>query len=122
MFETITGHKALPTILGLVGAAIALTYSASPPGKRQWFAAVLSGGAFAFVGTPVLVAAVRHYLGWDWLPQDGSVEGLVGLVFGIAGMRVVSGIITASSTFASDPVGFIITTWDRIRGRKDVAS
>lgn len=119
MFEAITGHKALPFVLGLVGAAIALTYSPTPPGKRQWFAAVLSGGAFAYVGTPVTLAAINFYLGWTWLPADGSAAGLVGLLFGIVGMRVVSGIISISSAFASDPVGFIAGLWGRLRGRKD---
>lgn len=121
LYDVITSHKALPALLGLVGAAIAMTYSPSPPGRRQWFAAVLSGGAFAWVGTSVAVAAIRHFTQWEWLPTDGSVEGLVGLLLGIAGMRLVSGIISLTTAFSNDPVGFFASAWSKLRGKGPIA-
>lgn len=118
LFDQITGHKLLPTVLGLVGAAIALTYSPTPPGRRLWFASVLSGAVLAFVGTPIVAAAARHYVGLDWLPGDGSVDGLIGLMLGVTGMQIVAGTILFASSFARDPVGTVFAIWTRFRGIK----
>lgn len=117
-FEHLTDHKALPTVLGLVGAAIGLSYAPTPPGRRQWFAAVLSGGALAYLGPPLIVPALRHHLVLEWLPADGSAEGLAGLVLGLCGIHIVGGTLKLAASFTQDPVGFAGMIFNRLRGRK----
>lgn len=118
LLEHLTDHKALPTVLGVVGAAIGLSYAPTPPGRRQWFAAVLSGAALAYLGPPMIVPAFRHHLTLEWLPTDGSAEGLAGLLLGLCGIHLVGGTLKLAAMFTSDPVGFAGTVFNRLRGRK----
>lgn len=116
--DHLTDHKALPTVLGIVGAAIGLSYGTTPPGRRQWFAAVGSGGALAYLGPPIIVPALQHHFALAWLPSDGSVEGLAGLALGLCGIHLVAGILKLAQAFTADPVGFAGAVFNRIRGVK----
>lgn len=118
IFEHLTGHKALPTVLGVVGAAIMLSYSPTPPGRRQWFTGVVSGSVLAYLGPPLIVPALKHYVSLPWLPVDGSIEGLVGLVLGLVGVHLVGGILKIAKAFTDDPVAFAGSVFARFRGPK----
>lgn len=92
------GSKVLPPILGLVGASLMLLWTRELDPRRM-AVALIFGPIAAWLVPPILVPALRSWAVLAWLPKDGSVEGLVGLLVGIAAINLVS----LWLKFSSDP-------------------
>lgn len=99
--------RILPPILAFVGAVVMLSYLHNVP-TRIWFAAVLGSVSAAYVGTPVTIAWLMHR-GVEWLPTDGSVHGVVGLLLGLGSIHLIGGLAVLGKRFAEDPLGFVTT-------------
>lgn len=99
--------KVWPALAGLVGAVITLSLAPVPPPRRRWFAAMLTGVFGAYYLAPIAAAGVRHAWPLDWMPADGSLEGLMGLVIGILGIYAVEALRTLGARFAKDPARFL---------------
>lgn len=97
--------KLVPPIAGFLGAVIMLSYMSEIP-PRHWVTALLAGVLAAYFVPPILVAWLIHK-GIAWLPLDGSVEGLLGLLLGLASIHLVAGFTVLGRRFARDPAGFI---------------
>lgn len=102
--EQITA-KLLPPIAGFLGAVIMLSYMSEMP-PRHWVAALLAGVLAAYFVPPIVLAWLAH-AGLDWLPTDGSVEGLLGLLLGMGAIHIVGGLTVLGKRFAGDPTGFV---------------
>ena len=103
----ILGSKLFPPLAGLAGAIITLSYMTELT-RRQWASALVIGVFGAYIITPIASAYLRHHFGAVWLPSDGSVEGLIGMMIGMAGIHVVGGFTVIGRKFSSDPVGAIV--------------
>lgn len=97
--------KLIPPIAGFLGAVIMLSYLAEIP-PRHWVTALLAGVLAAYFAPPIAVAWLAHQ-GVEWLPIDGSVEGLLGLLLGMGSIHIVGGLTVLGRRFAGDPTGFI---------------
>lgn len=97
--------KLIPPIAGFFGAVIMLSYMAEIP-PRHWATALLAGVLAAYFVPPIAVAWLAHQ-GVAWLPEDGSVEGLLGLLLGLASIHLVGGLTVLGRRFAGDPTSFI---------------
>lgn len=102
--------KLFPPLMGLVGALVTLSYM-KELSKRQWGTALTIGVFGAYLITPVVSAYIHHSADMNWLPQDGSVEGLTGLLIGMMGIHAVGGATYLGRKFSENPLGLI----DRIR-------
>jgi len=96
--------KLFPPLMGLAGSVISLSYMMELT-KRQWGTALTIGVFGSYLITPVASAYLRHSVDMSWLPQDGSVEGLIGLMIGMAGIHVVGGFTALGRKFSDDPLG-----------------
>lgn len=96
--------KFFPPLMGLLGSLITLSYAPEFT-KRQWGAALTIGIFGAYLVTPIFSAYIRYSEAWTWLPKDGSVEGLFGIMFGMAGIHIVGGFTYLGRKFSSDPLG-----------------
>jgi hypothetical protein len=67
--------------------------------KRRMLVAVGFGVLAAWLMPPIAVAGLRQSFGWAWLPSDGSVEGLLGLLVGLGSINLVG----AWLRFVRDP-------------------
>lgn len=97
--------KLIPPIAGFLGAVIMLSYLSEIP-PRHWVTALLAGVLAAYFAPPIAVAWLAHK-GFEWLPVDGSVEGLLGLLLGMGSIHIVGGLTVLGRRFAGDPTGFI---------------
>lgn len=104
--------KLIPPLAGFLGAVIMLSYMSEMP-PRHWAAALLAGVLSAYFVPPIVSAWFAH-AGLEWLPSDGSVEGLLGLLLGMGAIHLVGGLTVLGKRFAGDPTGFI-----RRKGGKD---
>ena len=92
---------------GFLGSLI--TLSAMPElTKKQMFLAVLSGVAFAYLGTPVVAAWVFSLASATWLPAGGSVEGLIGLFLGMGGIHFVVFLTSVFQNLSKNPIDIIL--------------
>lgn len=82
------GSKLLPPLLGFIGASLMLLYTRELDPRRM-VVAVGFGVVAAWLVPPIAVPALRSGAGLDWLPADGSVEGLLGLLIGLAAINLV---------------------------------
>lgn len=82
------GSKLLPPFLGFIGATLMLLYTRELDPRRM-AVAVIFGVLAAWLVPPLAVAALRNMASLDWLPKDGSVEGLLGLLVGLAAINLV---------------------------------
>ena len=97
--------KLIPPIAGFFGAVIMLSYMSEIP-PRHWATALLAGVLAAYFAPPIAMAWLEHQ-GFSWLPVDGSVEGLLGLLLGMASIHLVGGLTVLGRRFAGDPTAFI---------------
>lgn len=81
--------KLLPPFLGLVGATLMLLYTRELDPRRM-AVAVVAGVVAAWLVPPIASAGLRSMGSLDWLPRDGSVEGLIGLLSGMAAINLVA--------------------------------
>lgn len=100
------GSKLFPPLAGLAGAIITLSYMTELT-RRQWASALVIGVFGAYIITPIASAYLRHTFGAVWLPNDGSVEGLIGMMIGMAGIHVVGGFTVIGRKFSRDPIGSV---------------
>lgn len=98
--------KFLPPLMGFVGAVIMLSYRQELP-PRQWATSILFGVVAAYVLPPIAAAWLRYQFDLAWLPGGGHLEGLLGLLLGMAGMYLVAALHKLGERFADDPVGTI---------------
>lgn len=104
--------RVLAPVLAFVGAVVMLSYLDSVP-TRVWFAAVLGAVAAAYVGAPITVAWLIHN-GADWIPTDGSVHGVVGLLLGFGSIHFIGGLSVLGRRFAEDPMSVLtVFLWRR---------
>lgn len=82
------GSKLAPPLLGFLGATIMLLYTRELDPRRM-AVAVAFGVLAAWLAPPMAVSGLRNLGGQDWLPTDGSVEGLFGLLIGLAAINLV---------------------------------
>ena len=102
---SIEGFSVVSMVLGLIGAALGVSYS-PPLTRREVFAALLAGVACAALVPQALQAM------WQLPPV---VNNVAAFFVGIGGMFIVPGIIAIWRSFAADPWSVI----DRVRGRRD---
>ena len=108
--------KFFPPLMGLLGSLITLSYAPEFT-KRQWGAALTIGVFGAYLVTPIFSAYIRYSECGAWLPKDGSVEGLIGLLIGMAGIHLVGGFTALGKKFTADPLG--VFKQIRFGSRKD---
>jgi len=96
--------KLFPPLMGLAGSVISLSYMMELS-KRQWGTALTIGVFGSYLITPLASAYLRYSVDMTWLPNDGSVEGLIGLMIGMAGIHVVGGFTALGRKFSDDPLG-----------------
>lgn len=96
--------RLIPPIAGFLGAVIMLSYMSEIP-PRHWVTALLGGVLAAYFVPPIVLAWAAHK-GWGWLPLDGSVEGLLGLLLGMASIHLVGGLSVLGRRFSKDPMAF----------------
>ena len=89
------GSKLLPPLLGFVGASLMLLYTREMDPRRM-VVAVVAGVISAWLVPPIAVAGARHS-GFVWLPADGSVEGVLGLLVGLGAINLVGVWLRVSS-------------------------
>lgn len=80
--------KLMPPFLGFVGATLMLLYTRELDPRRM-AVAVIFGVLAAWLVPPMAVAAMNAWFSLAWLPKDGSVEGLMGLLIGLAAINLV---------------------------------
>lgn len=102
----ILGSKIFPPLAGLAGAIISLSYMVELT-RRQWASALILGVIGAYLVTPVVSAYLRHTFGAEWIPNDGSLEGLIGLMMGMGAIHIVAASTLLGRKFSADPLGFI---------------
>ncbi len=78
--------KLAPPLFGLVGAVMMLLYTREADHRRM-VVAVVAGMVLAYVLPPILMGYARSVI--SWLPADGSVEGLLGFLLGLAAIGLV---------------------------------
>lgn len=100
-------HKVVPVAAGLLGASLAASYGPEPMSRKRWYATLASGVAFAFFLAPMTAAATRHYWPLPWIPQDGSLEGVAGLMLGIFGIHLTGALTSLGTRFSSDPLAWV---------------
>lgn len=98
--------KFIPAIVGFAGAVITLCYIPELS-RRQWVTAILFGISSSYFVPPLVIAWLHHNEIATWVPNDGSVAGLLGLLLGMASIHIVGGLTVLGRRFARDPVGFI---------------
>lgn len=108
--------KFFPPLMGLFGALATLSYMPELT-KRQWGAALTIGVFGSYLVTPIVSAYLHYTVNITWLPQDGSVEGLIGLTIGMVGIFIVGSITNLGRKFSEDPFG--VFKQIRFGGRKD---
>lgn len=96
--------KFFPPLMGLFGALVSLSYMQELT-KRQWGTALTIGVFGSYLITPIVSAYIHYSFNVQWLPVDGSVEGLIGLLIGMAGIHLVGGFTYLGRKFSSDPLG-----------------
>ena len=95
--------KFFPPLMGLLGSLITLSYAPEFT-KRQWGAALTIGVFGAYLVTPIFSAYILYSERGAWLPKDGSVEGLFGIMFGMVGIFLVGAVSNLGKKFAADPL------------------
>jgi len=80
--------KLLPPFLGFVGSSLMLLYTRELDPRRM-AVAVIFGVLAAWLVPPMAMAGLRSMASLEWLPKDGSVEGLMGLLIGLAAINLV---------------------------------
>lgn len=108
--------KFFPPLMGLFGALVTLSYM-QELSKRQWGTAVTIGVFGSYLITPIISAYLYYTVDMSWLPKDGSVEGLIGLMIGMAGIHLVGGFTALGRKFTDDPLG--VFKQIRFGSRKD---
>lgn len=99
--------RAMPAIAGLIGASVAASYSPSPLSRRHWYSVLASGVAFAYFLSPMSANAIRHYWPLPWIPTDGGLEGVMGLMLGVMGIYIVSGFMVVGAKVSADPFSIV---------------
>lgn len=79
--------KLAAPLFGLVGAVLMLLYTREQD-QRRMVVAVVAGMVLAYVLPPIVMGYARS-AGWAWLPTDGSAEGLLGFLLGLAAIGLV---------------------------------
>lgn len=103
--STFAGAKLIPPVVGFVGAVIMLSQMEPMP-PRRWLSAILMGVLSAYLVPPIIVAYLVQQLGWAWLPTMETL-GVLGLLFGLAGIHLVAAAFVLGSRFGRDPAAFI---------------
>jgi len=103
---TIASAKLLPALVGFVGALITLSYMPDLS-RRQWVTAVLFGTVASYFVPPIFSAWAHQSGAALWLPADGSIEGLCGLLLGMGSIHIVGGVTVLGRRFSGDPTGFV---------------
>lgn len=80
--------KLMPPFLGFIGSTLMLLYTRELDPRRM-AVAVIFGVLAAWLAPPLAVAGLRSMFALAWLPSDGSVEGLMGLLIGLAAINLV---------------------------------
>lgn len=82
------GSKLMPPFLGFIGSSLMLLYTRELDPRRM-AVAVIFGVIAAWLVPPLAVAGLTALFNLTWLPRDGSVEGLIGLLIGLAAINLV---------------------------------
>lgn len=98
--------KFFPPLMGLFGSLVTLSYMQELT-KRQWGTALTIGVFGSYLITPIVSAYLHYTVDMTWLPQDGSVEGLIGLLIGMVGIHAVGGFTYIGRKFSQDPFGIL---------------
>jgi len=104
------GGKLVPPLIAFGGAVVSLSYIPELS-RRQWAAALLFAVLAAYLIPPIIGGWVRQSDYASWVPADGSIEGLCGLLLGMGSIHLVGAFTLVGQRFARDP-------WATIKGRK----
>jgi Na+/proline symporter len=94
------GSKLFPPLMGFLGACLTLLYT-NELNRKRMLVAITFGIASAIVGPPILIPALREGAGLSWIPTNGSAEGLIGLILGVASINIVALLLNFSANPAS---------------------
>jgi hypothetical protein len=86
--------------MGFLGACLMLLYTNELDRKRM-IVAITFGIASAIVCPPIIIPALREGAGFSWIPMNGSAEGFIGLMLGVASINLVALLLKFSSNPAS---------------------
>lgn len=89
LVESIFASRWLAPFLSFVGVAIMVLWK-SGIDKPRLAVAILSAPTFTVLVVPIAVAWIRSAPSLAWLPTDGSVEGLIGLIVGLSALNIVA--------------------------------
>lgn len=87
--EQVLSSRLFAPFLSFVGVAIMLLLNPEMTRARM-AVAVLSAPVFSFLVVPLATAYIRSIPSLSWLPQDGSIEGLLGFVTGLTALNLVA--------------------------------
>ncbi len=100
----VVGVKLAPPLIAFLGAVTTISYMPELT-RRQWLSAVMFGVLSAYYIPPIAGYWLRQQ--YPWIPADGSVEGLAGLILGLGSIHIIGALTTMGKRFSSDPVGTI---------------
>lgn len=87
--EQILSSRLFAPFVSFMGVAIMLLWT-SQMTRARVAVAVLSAPTFTFLVVPVVISYLRSVSALAWLPQDGSIEGLLGFVIGMTALNLVA--------------------------------
>lgn len=87
--EQILASRLFAPFVSFMGVAIMLLWSRQMTRARV-AVAVLSAPIFTVLVVPVVISYLRSVSALAWLPQDGSIEGLLGFVIGMTALNLVA--------------------------------
>ena len=108
--ELVSGIKVVSLVCAFIGGALGISYTPEITTRMAFgamVAAIVCGGA-----APATVAWVFN------IQPPPVVNYVIAVVFGIGGMVIVPGIITAWKAIAADPWGFVDRVMSVVRGGK----
>lgn len=100
------GGKLVPPLIAFGGAVVSLSYIPELT-RRQWGAAILFAVLAAYLVPPIVGGWVRQSDYASWVPADGSIEGLCGLLLGMGSIHLVGAFTLLGQRFAKDPQGTV---------------
>lgn len=105
--EQVLSSRLLAPFVSFVGVAIMLLWNREMKRSRM-AVAVLSAPTFTVLVVPAAMAYIRSVPALAWLPQDGSIEGLIGLIVGLTALNIVALVLRVgvkAETVAADRIG-----------------
>lgn len=108
--EKILASRLFAPFVSFIGVAIMLLWNREMPRSRM-AVAVLSAPVFTVLAVPSAIAYIRTVPSLDWLPHDGSIEGLIGFIAGLTALNIIALVMRVGAKAE-------IAAGDRILGEK----